>query len=380
MAFNKPKINKIKTDIQDLTIFLRTQRKWGKSTLFRDIIIEKYGDPECGLSVSCGKERGANLLDNLNLTEISTYKDALELKEWLIKEKGKEHNIHIISFDTVDEMIPLFEAETIRQSNIETGKKCKSINSAFGGYGNGQLYTANLIKEYFDELHQAGFGLFAISHTKFKTIKEKGGLEEDGYNVLTSNIFATYESAIGDIFDCTLTGIIDRDVVEKTIKSGDDEKVKRYATDSIRKLYFRGTPMIEAGCRMSADAVPEFMIFDKANMARDFIDTIENGMKNSKADVKTALSDTTIKKDKPSPEPVEEIDDDIDDVVDDVVEEVEDATDSDYPDNLADVIREQFKACTDAAKKKEIKTIIAEYGKLVDVDNDGLMKIYDILN
>ena len=36
MAFRKPTLNKTKTDIQSLTIYLRSVKKWGKSTLFRD--------------------------------------------------------------------------------------------------------------------------------------------------------------------------------------------------------------------------------------------------------------------------------------------------------------------------------------------------------
>ena len=64
-------------------------------------------------------------------------------------------------------------------------------------------------------LQNAGFGVWVIAHTKFKTIKEKGGLEEDGYMQLTSNMGADYEAAFGDIFDVTLTGVIDRDVEEK---------------------------------------------------------------------------------------------------------------------------------------------------------------------
>ena len=39
-----------------------------------------------------------------------------------------------------------------------------------------------------------------------------------------------------------------------------------------------------------------------------------------------------------------------------------------------------FKECSDADTKATVKGIIAEYGKLNDVDEDGLKKIYDILN
>ena len=41
MAFKKPQVTKVKTDIQSLSIYLRSVKKFGKTTLFRDIILEK---------------------------------------------------------------------------------------------------------------------------------------------------------------------------------------------------------------------------------------------------------------------------------------------------------------------------------------------------
>ena len=72
------------------------------------------------------------MLDNLNVTQVNTYKDMIELQKWLIEEKGREHHIEMIAFDTGDELALLADAETIRQSNIENpSKKCKSIKAAF---------------------------------------------------------------------------------------------------------------------------------------------------------------------------------------------------------------------------------------------------------
>ena len=132
MAFKKPTINKTKTDIQSLTIYLRSVKKWGKSTLFRDLILEKYGDAEKGLLIGVGAEAGYNILDNLNVTQVESFKDMKELKKWLINEKGKEHDIRMIAFDVVEELIPLVEAEVIRMSNVE-GKPCTTFNGAYGG-------------------------------------------------------------------------------------------------------------------------------------------------------------------------------------------------------------------------------------------------------
>ena len=78
MAFKKPVINTIKPDIKNVSIYLRSVKKFGKSTLFRDVILEKYGDPARGLLVEIGMERGDTLLDNVNTTHIDTYKDLME--------------------------------------------------------------------------------------------------------------------------------------------------------------------------------------------------------------------------------------------------------------------------------------------------------------
>lgn len=382
MAWSKPVINKISTDIKDLTIYLRTIKKWGKSTLFRDVILEKYGDPSYGLSVSCGKEKGEKLLDNLNTTRIQTYKDAVELKNWLIQTKGKEHNIEIISFDTVDELVPIFEKETIRISNIEVNpqKKVKTINAAMGGYQEGQRYTANeLIKTYMDDLQEAGFGIWAISHTKFKNIKEKGGLEEDGYMQLTSNLVSAYEAAFGDIFDVTLTGVIDRDVEEKEVTVGEKTKIKRYATDSVRKLYFRGTPLIDAGGRFAFNAVPEYMIFDKPNMAKEFIRVVEKGMEKSKTTLnqnsKKVSKEITTENETQTDKIIDE-----DDSLDiENTSNTEAINESDYPIDLKNVIRKMFKECTDKELKAEVREILSRFGKLNDCDEEALKKIYDKL-
>lgn len=366
MAFVKPTINKINADIKNLSIYLRSTKKFGKTTLFRDVIIEKYGDPSRGLLVGCGNEVGYKMLDNINTTQVTTYKDLVELKDWLINKKGVEHNIEIVAFDTGDELVLIADKETIRQSNVENPtKKCKSIKGAFGGYTAGEKYSANdIIKPYMTELQMAGFGVWVISHTKFKTIKEKGGLDEEGYMQLTSNLGADYESAFGDIFDVTLTGVIDRDFEEKKVR----DKTKKYSTDTVRKLYFRETPLIDAGGRFAKDAVPEYLVFDKSNMAKEFIDTVEQGMEKSKTLIGKTSKPTSAPKSTPiQPDPIEEP----------TVEEeptTEEGTTTTV-DNLIDNIRARFKTAG-ADTKKQIKTIL---------DNNGVKKLdstlsMDVLN
>lgn len=305
MAFVKPQINTIKADIANISIYLRSTKKFGKTTLFRDVILEKYGDPSYGLLVGCGAEVGYKLLDNLNCAQVTSWEDLVELKKWLIETNGVEHHIKIVAFDTGDELVLLADKKTIAISNKENPQKpCRSIKAAMGGYTAGEKYSANnLIKPYLSDLQQHGFATWVIAHTKLKTIKDKGALEEDGYQQLTSNLSADYEAAFGDVFDVCLTGVIDRTLETKQV--GNDKK--NVVTDTERRLYFRGTPMIDAGGRFAAGTVPEYMVFDKDNMAADFIKIVEGGMEKSKLSgfkVKAKAEDEPVVEAKPVVKPV----------------------------------------------------------------------------
>jgi len=318
MAFKKPRVNKIKADISTVSIYLRSTKKFGKSTLARDVVMEKYGDPERGLLVACGNEQGYTMLDNLNVVSVETWQDLVDLGNWLITQKGKEHNIEMVFFDTVDELALIADKETIRRSEEETKKKTKSIRGAFGGFGAGADYSANnIVKPYFSALKKAGFGVWAIAHTNFKQIKEKGGLDEDGYMQLTSNLDKKMESAFGDVFDIVLTGVIDRNLEakKKTVKTmtGTTTKTENYATDTIRKLYFRGTNLIDAGSRFADGAVPEYIVFDKQNNAKLFIETIENGIEKSKTDFSPVKDEDVVK-----PEPIDHIPEEDEEPVDEL--------------------------------------------------------------
>ena len=295
MAFKKPVVNKITADIANISIYLRSTKKFGKTTLFRDVIMAKYGDPTRGLLIACGNEQGFAMLDNLNVVTIDNYHDLVDLCNWLITQKGKEHNIEIVAFDTADELALIADRETIARSKEETGKPCKSIKGAFGGFQAGPEYSANnLVKPIISGLKKAGFGIWVIAHTKFKTIKEKGGLDEDGYMQLTSNLTPNMESAFGDCLDVVITGVIDRDTEKKTKKAGQFTKTENFVTDTVRKLYFRGTTLIDAGGRFADGAVPEYMVFDKKDMGAEFIKVVEEGIEKSRT-IATKPTEPTFK-------------------------------------------------------------------------------------
>lgn len=376
----KPTLQRSATEINKITGFIMGVRKFGKTSLWADMINAKFNNPEKGLLVSCGMEHGTNMIDNIFTTHANTWKDLVEVKDWLIKEKGKEHEVEMVCFDSAEEFFGIAETEVIRLSILENGKKIKSIKAAYGGYTNGEKECAKLVKKFLNDLYNAGIVPWMIGHTKLKTVKDKASLDEEGFQRLGSSLIADYESAVADCFDIIATGLIDREIEEK----GEGDSTKRYVKETERRLYFRGNEIVEAGGRLKDLSVPEYIPFDKLNMGQTFIDTIETALKNGRVDTKVSETKKTapaksVAIEESNPEPVAEDlpfeENDIDDT--DVLEET--TEESDYPEDLDSVIRKMFKECTDTELKLKIKKVIAEYGKLNDVDEPGLKKIYDMM-
>lgn len=374
----KPMLQRSATEINKITGFIMGVRKFGKTSLWADMINAKFGDPEKGLLVSCGMEHGTNMIDNIFTTHANTWKDLVEVKDWLIKEKGNEHNVEMVCFDSAEEFFGIAESEVIRLSILENGKKIKSIKAAYGGYTNGEKECAKLVKKFLNDLYNAGIMPWMIGHTKLKTVKDKASLDEEGFQRLGSSLIADYESAVADCFDIIATGLIDREIEEK----GEGDSTKRYVKETERRLYFRGNEIVEAGGRLKDLSIPEYIPFDQLNMGQIFIDTIETALKNGRVDVTssepkkvTSKKTAPIKEEKPvESDPIKDDIDDIDAPVDETVET------SIYPDDLDAVIRKMYKECKDAELKASVKNVIAEYGKLNDVDEDGLKRIYDMMN
>ena len=367
MAFTKPVVKRSETEINKITGFIMGVRKFGKTTLWADMIREKFGDPSKGLLVSCGLEHGTNMIDNINTTHIDTYKDMMELKKWLIETKGDEHDIQMICFDSAEELFSIFEAETIRRSNLETGKQVRSIKAAYSGFTNGEKECAKLVKKFFNELYTVGIMPWAIGHTKLKTVRDKGSMDEEGFQKLGSSLIADYESVCSDCFDIIVTGLVNREIEER----GSGDSTKRYVKEAERRLYFRGNEIVEAGGRMKDLSVPEYIVFDKPNMAKDFIETIENALKAGRVD-KNDTKPTQKKKPAKKLEPVEEtieedseavgeqIDENFDLFNEEEVEQEKEAVVSVDKEVLTS-IRTSFKTA-DPDVKAKVKTILGNYG------------------
>lgn len=368
--FKKPAMNKTADSITELTIYLRSIRKWGKSSLARDIIRAKYnGDMSYGCMVECGLETGDTML-NMNMTHLDSYQDFMDFKDWLINEKGKEHHIEMVSFDTIDELVPIFEAEVLRQYNKENPtKKVKSIKAAYGGFNTAVNMAADMIKRYMAEIKKAGFGVLAISHSRFKQIREKGSTEEEGYMVLSSSLGSSYESAFSDIFDVILTGTIDRKF--------DEKNDKKYTTDSTRRLYFRGTNLIEAGSRFATGSVPEYLQYDNdmdsLDFAKLFIKTVEEGLAKSKLTPVTSKPTPAEPTPTPKPEPEEEPAD---------IADLAEQSDTEMElDELREQAKQAFTDLKDLDKKKAAVAFVKDNGgKITELDLQACYQLLEMLS
>ena len=100
--------------------------------------------------------------------------------------------------------------------------------------------------------------------------------------VLSSSLSNAYNSVFEDIFDAILTITVERNVVDGKIENTE------------RRLYFRSDGYVMGGCRFNNKVIPQYITIDddSRQFARDFINTLEDAMKNSSS---TPLTDKQFK-------------------------------------------------------------------------------------
>lgn len=389
----KPTVNKVDADISKLSVFFRGTRKFGKSSTFKNIVEHKFHDPECGLMIKCGIENGDTVLSNVNSVSVKSWRDVKDLEHWLLTEKWIErdekgkiiseeklpHHIKMISIDTVSELIGLAEKAAVTISNASPNyKKCHSLNGAFGGYCAGINYVQNqMLRPLLDSL-MGKFGVWAIAHTKYATIRDEGALSQ-GYDKLVSDVGNSYDGLFGDIMDCVVTGTIDRGLEQVETK---DNKTHYKSTDTKRYLYFRETPSIDAGSRFHPDSIPQRLEMTQYDMGQIMIDTLENAMRLSaqySSGVKPPVKEESTEPDTASinlameqePEfeniPTDET------VIDDLLEPEEDAPMS--HDDMIKKIAEYFKQGSDAEIKALIKSEAKKYKSVKNIPDEVAKEI-----
>lgn len=281
--------NKVDTDLAHYRHYWRSVPKWGKTTLFYEVVKELYGSLDCGLLISCGNERGYKALDGIVVANCPTFDNLTEVVDELT-DNPEGNNFKLIALDTVDQLVEMAKNKVIRLDYKKTGTR-HEFNACLGGYGAGRRKVEELIGGVLAKLEAAGYGLIYIGHSKIKDVKEKDGVE---YQQLTSNLNSDYDAIFANAADVIMMGVMSKEVNS----DGQLESINRY-------MYFRGDNFIDAGGRFKV--MPNHVELS----AKNYIQAVQEG-------IEASLNGGTVKDGKPSKKtkaaPVE--DDDYDELPD----------------------------------------------------------------
>lgn len=325
------KVNKVKCDIGSYIHYWRGIPKVGKTRLFYDLILEQYHDLSKGLLISIGNEMGVQALDGLYYVRAKEWSDIEDIVDELVENKS-ENNFELIGLDTTDELIKLAQKEVIRLHKKKKGTAA-DFNACFGGYGEPRRILTELIDNILSKLHDGGYGIIIIGHTKIRDVKEKNG---DEYQKLTSNLSADYDNIFMSKADIAMIINVEKDIDEN-----------KRVTSSTRYMWFRNDGFIDAGGRF--DTFPEKVEYG----AKNYIKAVEEGIKGA---IKDNISSSEIKKraEKEKIEKNKEAEKYSKDLK-------ENATNEDRNDELREIIKTRFPDASDKIKAS-VKEIMADYG------------------
>lgn len=393
------KKNKVSLDLSTYNICILGESGIGKTTLMKETCETLFGE-DGYMIFNCGKEDGVDCLADATYEDIENFKKFDEVTKDIIKNKDTDYpDLKVIVTDTLDQLFELVEPEAVKRWNIENqGKKdftpAKTLNQSWGGFGRGEDKVIEIILDRMWELKKVGVAFWSCGHVKTREILDP--LTNQTYTSLSTNMMQKYFNGIKTKMHVVGMACIDREIIKEStgrqnVVTKKDITKNKVVSES-RKIIFRDDNYgVDSKSRFSniVDEIP----LDKDAFIKALQDAIAYEANKSKIGAVSVA-----KKSKPipvaMPDPIDEGFEEVEEEIDEPVETTEEETDevpfdvdeddsdidSEYPDNLADVIRTEFKALKDASLKAQVKAIIAEYGKLNDVPTDGLKRIYDVMH
>ena len=231
-------------------------------------------------------------------------------------------------------------------------------------------------------LGKAGVKVWYTCHSKTKDIIDP--VSSAAYTTLTSNMAQRYFNDFKTKVHVVGVACVDRSIeaegTGRTNIISHKEITVNKVKDEKRKIVFRDDSYSVDSKSRFAGIVNEIPL-DADELIKALKDAIKNSKKNDSSGSKKTISKKTVSIKEEKSVESDLIEDDIDDIDTPVEEKVDETTEtSTYPDDLDAVIRKMYKECKDAELKASVKNVIAEYGKLNDVDEDGLKRIYDMMN
>ncbi len=389
MAYGKR--SKISDNLYDYSLMICGESGIGKTTVISEVCEKEFGE-DGYLLLNTGDEEGVSAIDDVTYEDVPNFKKFVEICNDIIKNKKTEYpNLKVVIVDTLDQLIDLTQKKAIENWNRENMKnknfkKAKTLNSVEGGFGAGYDVVFNMIYDLVRALRKVGVRVWYTCHSKTKDIVDP--VTSASYTTLTSNLAQRYFNDFKTKVHIVGVACLDRSIEAEGTGRKDIITKKEITVNKIkdekRKIVFRDDSYsVDSKSRFSGivDEIP----LDSDELIKALKDAIQNSKKKKKP-VKNAVV-----KPAPQPEPEDEIEEDIDDVIEDdiaeadedlmedVIDDIDEDASDDYPEDLRDQVKELCKTCEDAELKTKVKGIIKQYGKLSEVDEDGLKEMYDLL-
>lgn len=369
----------ISENLNDFTICLLGEAGIGKTSTIAEACEKEFG-ADGYMILDMGKEQGMEALEGYTYETCEDWKKFDEVTKDIIKNKKTDYSdLKILVIDTLDQFVEIMTPYVIKLWNTENmGKKnfepAKTMNAAWSGFGKADDKLVELALNRVWELKKVGVNTWFTGHVKMRNKVDP--LTQEEYSVLSTDISQRIFEGFKTKFHVIGIACIDRTIdVESTGRRNivtKKEVTVSKVKDEKRKIVFRDDNYsIDSKSRLAA-IEPEIPL-DADELLRALKDAIKNSKKKADSNpIKSVVSEPN-----PTPTVQEEVVEEEDDILDEP--DVNTGAVSEYPENLDAVIRKMFKECTDSDLKASVREVISEYGKLNDVDREGLEKIYDMM-
>lgn len=201
----------------DYGICLLGESGVGKTTLAKEVCEKLVGD-EGYIHFDIGREKGALAIEGIVSESIEDWAKLRDVVDDIVENKESDYKeLKVVIWDTLDELVLLAEAESIRLYNkkVKQENRVDSIAAAWGGFMRGQDKAMELILEMFDQLNAVGISNFIIAHVKKSDIVDP--ITQEAYSKLTADTTQRYFNAIKNKQHFIALAYIDREIVkEKT--------------------------------------------------------------------------------------------------------------------------------------------------------------------
>ena len=374
--------NTVSENLADYMIGLLGEPGIGKTSLMVEVCHKEFGD-DGYILFNCGREQGINAINNAIYEDIEDWKKFEEVVKDIVKNKQTDYpDLKVVVIDTIDSLLDLSTAETIRRWNAENmGKKnfepAKVLSACWGGFSGPLDYNLNLVLDKFWELKKVGVQVFIIGHVKTKEIVDP--ITGVTYSTITTDMSQRDFNACKNKLHLVGIAYIDRTIEtentgRKNIITHKDVTVNKVKSEN-RRISFRDDQYVVDSKSRFPDIVPDIPLDADA-----FIKAVKDAIRAAKKNDSTPAPAVTEPTPVPKPEPVVEEEEEVpfdEDVP--PMNEPEEVPEGEYPDGLVDIILSEYKTADDD-KKNKVKAILKEHGtKVKDAPDDVLKELYDIL-